>query len=70
MIVILLFNYYFGQCRPFVVCGCAISYVKRKPGVAFSVSEAPDAVSLAILTIKPVSHIFALKQTSCLPFNS
>jgi len=24
---------------------CSNAYVKRKPGVAFSVSEAPDAVS-------------------------
>jgi len=46
MIMILLI-YYFGLCHPFVVCGVQLSnsYVKRKPGVAFWVSEAPDMVS-------------------------
>jgi len=40
--------YYFGLCRPFVVCGVHLFkclYLKMKPGVALSVSEAPDAVS-------------------------
>ena len=39
---------------------CSNVYVKRKPGVAFSVSEAPDAVSRVRVDLL-VSPIFALK---------
>ena len=45
MIVILLFNLLFRSMSSFRGVRRSNAYVKRKPGVVFSVSEAPDAVS-------------------------